>query len=29
MELLDERMPEPRRTLFFRWRTANNVPDLL
>ena len=29
MELLEERLPEPRRTLLFRWRTANNVPDLL
>ncbi len=29
MNVLDERMPEPRRTLLFRWRAAHNVPDLL
>jgi predicted DNA-binding transcriptional regulator YafY len=25
---LGETMPEPRRRLFHRWRTANNLPDL-
>ena len=29
MTVLDERMPEPRRTLLFRWRAAHNAPDLL
>ena len=29
MMVLDERLPEPRRTLLFRWRAVNNVPDLL
>jgi len=29
MTVLDERMPQPRRTLLFRWRAANNLPDLL
>jgi predicted DNA-binding transcriptional regulator YafY len=28
VRLLDERLPEPRRTLFHRWRTTNNLPDL-
>lgn len=26
--LLDAPLPEPRRTLFHRWRAANNLPDL-
>jgi predicted DNA-binding transcriptional regulator YafY len=26
--VLEENLPEPRRTLFHRWRTANNLPDL-
>ena len=25
---LDVPLPEPRRTLFHRWRKANNLPDL-
>lgn len=29
MTVSEERMPEPRRTLLFRWRAAHNVPDLL
>lgn len=28
LELLDERLPEPRRTLFHRWSSARNLPDL-
>lgn len=28
MDVLPEHLPEPRRTLLFRWRSANNVPDL-
>lgn len=28
VEVLAEGMPEPRRTLFHRWRTAHNLPDL-
>jgi predicted DNA-binding transcriptional regulator YafY len=26
--LTDEALPEPRRTLFYRWRTVNNLPEL-
>ena len=29
VDLLAEPLPEPRRTLLHRWRTANNLPDLL
>ena len=29
VEVLDDSLPEPRRTLLHRWRTANNLPDLL
>lgn len=28
MQLTDRPLPEPRRTLLHRWRTANNLPDL-
>ncbi|KKB86080.1 hypothetical protein VW29_04125 [Devosia limi DSM 17137] len=28
LDVLDQRLPEPRRTLFHRWRTRNNLPDL-
>lgn len=28
LELTDSPLPEPRRTLLHRWRTANNLPDL-
>lgn len=28
LSVLEARLPEPRRTLFHRWRTANNLPDL-
>jgi predicted DNA-binding transcriptional regulator YafY len=28
LTVLDAPLPEPRRTLFHRWRTALNLPDL-
>ncbi len=28
VELLESRLPEPRRTLFHRWKSARNLPDL-
>jgi len=28
LAVLDQRLPEPRRTLFHRWLRANNIPDL-
>jgi predicted DNA-binding transcriptional regulator YafY len=28
LAVLDKRLPEPRRTLFHRWRSADNLPDL-
>jgi predicted DNA-binding transcriptional regulator YafY len=28
VNLLERRLPEPRRTLFHRWRAARNLPDL-
>ena len=28
LDVLTQRLPEPRRTLFHRWRTRNNLPDL-
>ncbi|HEY9013035.1 MAG TPA: YafY family protein [Devosia sp.] len=29
VEVLDDNLPEPRRTLLHRWRVAKNLPDLL
>jgi len=28
LSIIEARLPEPRRTLFHRWRAANNLPDL-
>ena len=28
LAVLDANLPEPRRSLFHRWRTANRLPDL-